>query len=63
MDSKFYERDFEPTGALELEFMRSPFYELAKSHKMDPKEATDLIDTVGLKLSLMDDPVYEGIIA
>jgi hypothetical protein len=39
MDPKFYEKDFMPTNVSELEFIRSPFYDLAKGYVMKTKDA------------------------
>jgi hypothetical protein len=53
MDPKFYENDFMPTGVEELDFIRSPFYDLAKGYSMSTVGASDLMDRIGFKISIM----------
>lgn len=39
MDEKFYKDDFEMTNVKELEFVRSPFYDLARLYNMNSNES------------------------
>jgi hypothetical protein len=55
MDPKFYENDFISTRIKEIEFVRSPFYELSRAHKMGPEEASELLDEMALKQAMVDD--------
>ena len=50
MDPRFYENDFLPGITSELEYVRSPFYELAKQETLSAEKAGELIDTVTVKL-------------
>ena len=55
MHTKFYENDFEPTSIEELEFIRSPFYDLAAlSHVKSGPEAEKLLFNLTQKLSMTD---------
>lgn len=54
MDPKFYENDIEPTVVEEIEFIRSPFYDLAKDYHMNENRADEVIDMVTIKGTLMD---------
>mgnify|MGYP006999549443 CR=1 FL=1 len=54
MDSKFYENDFIPTSIEEIDYIRSPFYDLAKAKYMNNDDAHDLLDEIGLKAAMMD---------
>ena len=50
MDPSHYENDFESTSIEELEFVRSPFYDLAKyEHTQEGEKARDLLDSLHLK--------------
>jgi hypothetical protein len=54
MDPKFYENDF-MAGRGDLEFVRSPFYDLAKSErKMNGEEAGKLFDEVAEKMQAIE---------
>ena len=45
---KFYEDDFKSTNIEELEFVRSPFYELAKlHHTKEGEDAQKLLSDIG----------------
>jgi hypothetical protein len=44
MDPKFYENDFVLGKTEEMEFVRSPFYDLAKKEKLNAAQAAELID-------------------
>lgn len=37
LDPRFYENDYLATNAKEFEFVRSPFYDLAKGQNMTPE--------------------------
>jgi hypothetical protein len=54
MDSKFYEKDFIPTSIEEIDYIRSPMYDLAKSVYMDEEEVHGLLDDFGMKVGMMD---------
>ncbi len=55
MHSKFYEKDFEATSIEELEFVRSPFYDLAAlQHVKEGAQAEALLTTLTQKLSMTD---------
>ena len=62
MDSKFYEKDFIPTAIEEIDYVRSPFYDLAKSNYMGEEEAHDLLDDFGLVTSMID-PVMDQVLS
>ena len=62
MDSKFYEKDFMATSIEEIEFIRSPLYDLAKVMSMDEEEAHDLLDDLGLKTAMID-PLTESVLS
>ncbi len=47
-----YENDFFMTDAKEIEYVRSPFYDLARKERMNKEKANDLIETLEMKLSL-----------
>lgn len=49
MDPKFYENDFYATKIKEIEYIRSPFYDLSMAHKMEPDEANQLLEDISLK--------------
>ena len=46
IDPKYHVDDFESTYVSEIEFVRSPFYELGKLKHATPEEAHDLLDTL-----------------
>lgn len=50
MNPKMYEHDFFATDTEGLDFMRSPFYELARKEHMNKEKAHDLIETLEEKL-------------
>ena len=51
----FYINDFEPTSIEELEFIRSPFHELASlKHLQEGEDATTLLTSVSQKLAMTD---------
>ena len=53
MHSKFYENDFTSTSIKELEFVRSPFYDLAKwEHLREGEEAQEFLTNVQIKLGM-----------
>jgi hypothetical protein len=54
MDPRFYENDYMVGKSGELEFVRSPFYDLARKEHMNAAEAGELIDTVTKKLQYME---------
>jgi hypothetical protein len=50
MDPAHYENDFQPTSIEELEFVRSPFYDLARlEHTNEGDKARELLDSLHLK--------------
>ena len=55
MDKKFYKDDFFPTSIEEVEYVRSPFYDLAKSASMGGEDDVhEVLDEIGMKFSAMD---------
>ncbi len=53
MHPKFYENDFNSTSIRELEYVRSPFYDLSQQYVMkEGNEATDFISNVQLKVEM-----------
>lgn len=55
MDPKFYENDFVATRIKEIEFVRSPFYELSRAHKMNEEEAREVLNELEIKQAICDD--------
>lgn len=55
MDSRFFERDYLPTGIEELEFVRSPLYDLAESQNMAAEQVHECLDEFSLKLAMLDE--------
>jgi hypothetical protein len=56
MDPKFYEKDFWSTGIEEIEFVRSPFYDLAKNNMFHNDEVVHQeLEELGLKFAMIDD--------
>lgn len=51
MDPRFYENDFMAGKTEELEFIRHPFYDLAKQETLNQESATNLIDEVTMKIN------------
>jgi len=50
---KFYEDDFEATSIRELEFVRSPFYDLGRAeHLKEGEEAEEFLSNIQLKLGM-----------
>ena len=55
MHSSFYEKDFEATSIEELEFIRSPFFDLAAlQHVKEGAQAEKLLTTLTQKLAMTD---------
>jgi hypothetical protein len=55
MHTKFYEKDFEATSIEELEFVRSPFYDLAAlQHVREGPQAEALLTSLTQKLAMTD---------
>jgi hypothetical protein len=53
MHPKFFENDFNSTSIRELEYVRSPFYDLSKSYQMkEGEEATEFITNMQLKVEM-----------
>ena len=55
LDPKFYENDFEATGIEEIEFVRSPLYDYAKGNLMQEGDAHNLLDEIGMKISMTNE--------
>ena len=55
MDSKFYEKDFWSTGIEEIEFIRSPYYDISREHQMNDEESHEMLEDLGMKLSMVDE--------
>lgn len=54
MHPRFYENEFEATSIAELEFVRSPFYELAKLRQTEEgPDAEKLLTTLAQKMSML----------
>lgn len=51
MDPKFYENDYMAGKTNELEFVRSPFYDLAKKEQLKKEQVPELIDEITHKLN------------
>ena len=54
MDPRFYENDFLAGKSSELEYVRSPFYDLAKKEQLSAEQAGQLIDDIALKLTYIE---------
>ena len=54
MDPKFYENDYLAGKSDELEFVRSPFYDLARKEHLNSEQAGVLIDEVTAKLNFIE---------
>ena len=55
MHPKFYEKDVSPTSIAELEFIRSPFYDLAKIYHLKEGESVQtLLTQVNQKLEMLE---------
>jgi len=62
MDSKFYKDDFFPTSIEEVEYVRSPYYDLARSTVMGGEDDVhDTLDAIGLKFSALS-PVAASVL-
>ena len=55
MDAKFYENDFIATRIKEIEFVRSPLYELSRAHNMNEEEAREVLEEIQLKSAMYSD--------
>ena len=54
MDSKFYKDDYYPTSIEEVEYVRSPYYDLAKSKAMGGEDDVhEALDEIGMKFSAL----------
>jgi hypothetical protein len=61
MDNRHYENDFEPTSIDELEYVRSPFYDLATmTHTTDGEELDKLYENIKMKYDILN-PLKEVI--
>ena len=59
MDTRHYENEFEPTSIDELEYVRSPFYDLARvQHTKDGAEVEKLYDSIKMKYDILS-PLHE----
>ena len=54
MDCKFYENEFLSTSINEIEFVRSPMYELAKGQYMGESMTHDFLEEIGMKSAMID---------
>lgn len=55
MASSFYENDFYPTSIEQVEYVRSPYYDLAKANEMTGEEDVHrTLDELGLKFSALN---------
>jgi len=55
MNPKFYERDFLNTSIEEIEYIRSPLYDLAKEQTMTDDQLHDFLDDYGLKQAMISE--------
>lgn len=55
MLQKFYEKDYFTTAIKEIEFVRSPFFDLSQAYEMNFAQAGKLLDDASLKTAMMDD--------
>ena len=61
MDARHYENDFEPTSIDELEYVRTPFYDLARiQHTTDGAEVEKLYNSIKIKYDILS-PLHEVI--
>ena len=54
MDKKYYEKDFVATQIAEIEYVRSPYYELAAQKQMTAEEVHAELDEFGMKMGMID---------
>ena len=54
MDKKFYEKDFVATSIAEIEYVRSPYYDLAAQKQMTAEEVHAEFDEFGMKMGMID---------
>lgn len=54
MDKKFYEKDFVATQIAEIEYVRSPYYDLAAQKQMTAEEVHAELDEFGMKMGMID---------
>ena len=53
MNPKYYENDFQSTSIRELEYVRSPFYDLGRAeHLKEGEDAQQFLTNVQLKLGM-----------
>lgn len=53
MEPKFFEKEFMPTTEYDLEYFRSPFYELAQTYKVSKDEAEKILEELAVKSAYM----------
>ena len=49
VDPKFYENDYMTTTEYDLEYVRSPFYDIAKSHLMSNEDRAKIFEEIAVK--------------
>jgi hypothetical protein len=54
LEPKLFENDFLVSNDTQLEFVRHPFYDLARAEKMEPHKAHELLDEISLKMSYLE---------
>lgn len=54
MDPKFYENEYIVGKSDELEFVRTPFYDLARKEQLSSEQVKVLIDDVTMKLNFIE---------
>lgn len=59
MDEKFYKDEFVMTNVNEVEYVRSPFYDLAKTYNMKAEEADELLKNFSKKIDIL--PGYQSL--
>ncbi len=54
MDPKYYENDYFLSATEELDFVKSPFYDLARMERMSKEEAHSLFESLEHKMNSME---------
>jgi len=54
MDKKYYEKDFVATSIAEIEYVRSPYYDLAAQRQMTAEEVHSELEEFGMKMGMID---------
>lgn len=54
MDPKFYADDYFATNIDEIEYIRSPFYDLAKMEQMSSDKANEMLEEIEMKMTFLE---------